>query len=239
MGLHLPDVLRLAVSARAQVGTASMQGKIVRRVLRIFSSLVLRARGTRSCCICAGTLAAQFKQSQLNFFKAQTAAGACIELVERIGRKVDFFTLARNAEFFPAARNRHLKCRLDLAQIGIQGTAQCRKFAIVDRSQAEFQRRRFHACHAAIVSAVTISPRKVKCIAWVMATSTKLPINRRLPGKFTTRLLSVRPISSVSSLRETPSTSTRWVPPIMALEIAVACPSSTCCRRCRRLSLIS
>ena len=46
-------------------------------------------------------------------------------------------------------------------------------------------------------------------MAWVMVTSTKRPMRRASPGKFTQRLHSVLPATSCASRSESCSTSTR------------------------------
>ncbi|CFW09073.1 Uncharacterised protein [Bordetella pertussis] len=55
----------------------------------------------------------------------------------------------------------------------------------------------------------------------------------------TIRLFSVRPISSLGSRREGPSTSTRWRVPIMPWAMAAACWLMSACNCCRRRSLTS
>ena len=60
------------------------------------------------------------------------------------------------------------------------------------------------------------------------------PMSSGGPAKFTMRLLPLRPHSSPGFLFAGPSTSTRWLPPIMARLIAFAWASICACNRARR-----
>ena len=66
-----------------------------------------------------------------------------------------------------------------------------------------------------------------------------LPTRVAGPGKLTTRLHSVRPLSSLASFLDAPSTSTACAVPTRAALMRWPCASTAACSRCRRASLTS
>src|SRR3989338_6961903 len=97
----------------------------------------------------------------------------------------------------------------------------------------------------------TSSPRKVWRTTCVIFTWAKRPImscnlaisgNPAIsgePGKFTTRLLSVRPANSCVSFFDTPSTSTRCVVPSIDCATTSSCSIMRSCKRFRRAAFTS
>src|SRR5207253_722555 len=96
--------------------------------------------------------------------------------------------------------------------------------ALRGRTEGEGKRERaeraaeMHGHGVSLVSKVTIAPRRLCGSARVISTSANWPARRGWPAKFTTRLHSVLPASSLPSFFERPSTSTRWRVPTSAFE---------------------
>src|SRR5688572_25992767 len=146
-------------------------------------------------------------------------------MLERLSRTLRL--RAAHRELRAAPRDGHVERRLDLAQVLVERAAQAREALVVDGVQPDLDR---------LGPIQASSPRSECASAAVMRTFTYEWLGAVPPGKFTTRLLAVRPASSASFFFDAPSTSTRSILPTMRSLMARAWASSCACRRCNRSS---
>ncbi len=79
----------------------------------------------------------QLGEPELNIVDREIARGAVVEVLQRLCRARGL--LAAHREARPAARDRDVERRLDLAQVGVQRAAQACETLVVDRIEFYFR----------------------------------------------------------------------------------------------------
>src|SRR5690606_9330158 len=204
----------------------------------------LGQRGRFGCGFVARRFAAdaQFDHAQLYVVdRKRVVRGPPMKPLQRLARGLGL--VARDGHMLAAPVQSDVPAVGDLLEVFIERAAEVGEMHVVAFQRDGHGLGRFcGSCHALRLSSdslMTISPFSELVRVWVMRTSTICPIKRGLPMKFTIRLFSLRPESSLGSRRDGFSTRMRCMVPTMPRLMAAACSFTCACSRCRRSSFSS